>query len=169
MTRKDFNECQGLISIDYIIGISIFILSFFFLFNILTSMFIPFDSTTDEVKAMSNRISTILVESPSGIITDAQDPNVIDTVKVSVLNESLNDPSKLDDILTQFGLYTEETQYKLNVSLNYLNGTLYTSGSRPVLLGGPLPDDYNNVALTSRIVYLSSNSKMLMLNVKVWL
>lgn len=169
MTRKYLDDCEGLISIDYIMGISIFILSFFFLFNILSSMFIPFESTSDEVKAMSNRISTVLVESPAGIITDASNPNVIDTIKVSALNASLNEPSSSDSLMTQLGLNTDELEYKLNISLNYINGSIYTSGSTPVLLGGPLPDEHNNVALTSRIVYLPSDSRMLLLNVKVWL
>jgi len=168
MKKKTFDDCEGLISIDYITGISIFILSFFFLFNILTSMFIPFESTSDEVKAMSNRISTVLAESSTGIITSATSPNIIDPAKVSQFNESLNDPSKSDAIMAQLGLYSGETNYKLNVSLNYLNGSIYIAGSKPMLLGGPLPDEFTNVALTSRIVYLPSDSRMLMLKVKVW-
>lgn len=169
MTRKGIDDCEGLISIDYIMGSSIFILSFFFLFNILTSMFIPFESTTDEVKAMSNRISTVLAESSTGIITRASSPNIIDPVKVSEFNASLNDPSKFDATMAQLGLYSDETNYKLNVSLNYLNGSIYMSGSNPMLLGGPPSDDYNNIAQTSRFVYLPSDSRMLILEVKVWL
>ena len=169
MTRKEINNCEGLVSIDYIVGISIFIISIFFLFNVLTSMFIPFESTSDELKAMSNRISTTLVESPSGLITNALNPNIIDPAKVSELNESLNDPSKFDDKMAELGLYSTETKYKLNISLNYINGNIYTIGSNPILIGGPLPDDYTNVAKTSRIVYLPSDSRMLMLEVKVWL
>lgn len=169
MTRKEINNCEGLVSIDYIVGISIFIISIFFLFNVLTSMFIPFESTSDELKAMSNRISTTLVESPSGLITNALNPNIIDPAKVSELNESLNDPSKFDAKMAELGLYSDETKYKLNISLNYINGDVYKIGSNPMLLGGSLPDEYTNVAKTSRIVYLPSDSRMLMLEVKVWL
>lgn len=169
MTRKEINNCEGLISIDYIVGISIFIISIFFLFNILTSMFIPFESTSDELKAMSNRISTTLVESPSGLITNALSPNIIDPAKVSELNESLNNPLKFDVKTAELGLYSSETKYKLNISLNYINGDIYKAGSNPMLLGGQLPDEYTNVAKTSRIVYLPSDSRMLMLEVKVWL
>lgn len=169
MTRKAINNCEGLVSIDYIVGISIFIISIFFLFNVLTSMFIPFESTSDELKAMSNRISTTLVESPSGLITNALNPNIIDPAKVSELNESLNDPLKFDAKMAELGLYSAETKYKLNISLNYINGDVYKIGSNPMLLGGSLPDEYTNVAKTSRIVYLPSDSRMLMLEVKVWL
>ncbi len=169
MTRKKINNCEGLISIDYIVGISIFIISIFFLFNILASMFIPFESTSDELKAMSNRIGTTLVESPSGLITNALSPNIIDPVKVSELNESLNDPLEFDTKMAELGLYSSETKYNLNISLRYINGEIYKVGSNPMLLGGSLPDESTNVAKTSRIVYLPSDSRMLMLEVKVWL
>jgi len=169
MTRKAINNCEGLVSIDYIVGISIFIISIFFLFNVLTSMFIPFESTSDELKAMSNRISTTLVESPNGLITNALRPNIIDPAKVSELNKSLNDPSKFDDKMAELGLYSNEIKYKLNISLKDISGDIYRAGSYPMLLGGPLPDEYTNVAKTSRIVYLPSDSRMLMLEVKVWL
>ncbi|PWB54168.1 MAG: hypothetical protein C3F06_04720 [Candidatus Methanoperedenaceae archaeon] len=169
MRKKAINNCEGLVSIDYIVGISIFIISIFFLFNVLTSMFIPFESTSDELKAMSNRISTTLVESPSGLITNALNPNIIDPAKVSELNESLNDQSKFDSKMAELGLYSGEKKYKLNISLNYINGDVYKIGSNPMLLGGSLPDEYTNVAKTSRIVYLPSDSRMLMLEVKVWL
>lgn len=169
MTRNEINNCEGLVSIDYIVGISIFIISIFFLFNILASMFIPFESTSDEIKAMSNRISTTLVESSSGLITNALSPNIIDSAKVSELNESLNNPLEYDAKMAELGLYAGEIKYKLNISLNYINGDIYTSGSNPMLLGGSVPDEYTNVAKTSRIVYLPSDSRMLMLEVKVWL
>ena len=169
MTKKDINDCEGLISIDYIVGISTFILSVFFLFNILSSMFIPFESTSDEVKAISNRIGTILVESPGGLITNALSPNIIDPTKVSGFNESLNNPSEFETKMAELGLHSSETKYKLNVSLNYINGSVYMTGSNPMLLGGPPSDEYTNVAKTSRIVYLSSDSMMLLLEVKVWL
>lgn len=169
MTKNEINDCEGLISIDYIVGISIFILSFFFLFNILTSMFIPFESTSDEVKAMSNRIGTILAESPSGLITNGLSPNIIDPAKVSEFNSSLNDPLEFDTMMAELGLHSSEVEYKLNVSLNYVNGSVYRVGSNPMLLGGPPSDEYTNVAKTSRIVYLPSDSKMLLLEVRVWL
>lgn len=169
MTKKEINNCEGLISIDYIVGISIFILSVFFLFNILTSMFIPFESTSDEVKAMSNRIGTILVESQSGLITNGLSPNIIDPARVSELNESLNNPLEFDAKMAELGLHSSETKYKLNISLNYINGSIYMSGSNPMLLAGPFSDEYTNVAKTSRIVYLPSDSRILMLEVKVWL
>lgn len=169
MTKKEIDDCEGLVSIDYIVGVSIFILSFFFLFNILTSMFIPFESTSDEVKAMSNRIGTILAESPDGLITNALAPNIIDPSKVTEFNESLNDPLEFDTKMAELGLHSSEVKYKLNVSLNYVNGSVYMAGSNPMLLGGPSSDEYTNVAKTSRIVYLPSDSRMLLLEVRVWL
>ena len=169
MIKKEINNCEGLISIDYIVGISIFIISIFFLFNVLTSMFIPFESTSDEVKAMSNRIGAILVESQSGLITNGLSPNIIDPVRVSEFNESLNNPLEFDAKMAELGLHSNETKYKLNISLNYINGSIYMSGSSPMLLGGSLSDQFTNVAKTSRIVYLPSDSRMLMLEVKVWL
>jgi len=160
---------RGQVSLDYIIGITIFIVAFLFMYNLLTSLLLPFQLNSDEVKSMAERASTVLVESSSGLAISESNPNVIDKGKVVQLNSSLNNPSMYNTMLINLGLSTTNINYNINVSLRYINNTLYPSPANPVLKAGPAPDEYSNVGKITRIVYLSQDSQRLILEVKVWL
>jgi len=168
MRCKSFNDDKGQVSIDYIIGISIFIMTFFFLYNILTSLFLPFQSNSDEIKAIADRVGTVLVESSgsNGLAIGASSPNILDKTKVTQLNNNLN--NSYDDRQDKLGLTTSVMKYNLNVSLRYLNNSLYPNSTNPLLLGGPARGDYTNVAQTIRLIYLEQDSKRLQLVVEVW-
>ena len=165
--RKTISDDTGQISLDYIIGICIFIVSFFFLYNILNTLFLPFQSNTDEVKPMAERVSTVLVESIEGLVVSETNPNILDKTKVQQFASELN--STYDEKLTDLGLKTSNLNYGLNVSLRYFNNSLYPNASYPLLLGGPIPDDYVNLGQTIRMVYLLDDTQNLMLVIKVWL
>lgn len=166
--RKTEND-QGQISLDYIIGITIFIVAFLFMYNLLTSLLLPFQINAGEVVPMAERASTVLVESSSGLAISESNPNVIDKDKVVQLNSSLNNPSMYDTMLINLGLSTTNINYNINVSLRYINNTLYPDPAHPILKAGPTPDDFSNIGKITRIVYLSQDSQRLILDVKVWL
>lgn len=163
---------KGQVSIDYIVGMSIFIIAFTYLFYILIGLFIPFQSTSDEVKAMSDRISNVLVEgsdATNGTAIDAGSPNIINKTSLVNLNISLNNQTLYNNKQDALGLNITNKKYDMNVSLRYPNGSLYPSNSNPLLLGGPAPDEYTNVGETVRVIYLQQDSKRLFLDVKVWI
>ena len=162
----------GQISLDYIIGITIFIFAFLFMYSLLTSLLLPFQINSGEVVPMAERASTVLVESSSGLALSESNPNVIDIEKVKQLNSDLNDTSMYDTKLMQLGLTTTNINYNINVSLRYINNTLYPnplSTSVPLLNAGATPDDFSNVGKITRVVYMSQDSQILILDVKVWL
>lgn len=171
--RKYLMNDAGQISLDYIVGISTFIISFFFLYSTLTSLFLPFQFSSNELQPMAERASVLLVESAGWLAIDSSNPNIIDTTKVVDLNSRLNDPLEYDDALSRLGLKTSKLNYSLNVSLmNPEDNTLYSNPSNPsipLLVGGEVPDDTTKVGQVIRYVYLKQDSKRLKLSVKVWL
>ncbi|MCX9010349.1 MAG: hypothetical protein OIN66_04420 [Candidatus Methanoperedens sp.] len=166
---KETKNDAGQISLDYIAGITIFILSFIFLYNILTSLLLPFQFNSDEVKPLADRTAMILVESTDGLTASTNGPNIIDKTKIIQLNTDLNNPSTYDNKRAELGLVNGNLKYNLNVSLRYFNYSLYPNSSNPLMLGGSIPAENTNVGQTIRMVYLSQDSKRLMLLVKVWI
>ncbi|VVB87811.1 Uncharacterised protein [uncultured archaeon] len=166
---KKMQEDAGQVSLDYIVGITTFILAFVFLYNILSSLLLPFQFNSDEVKPLADRAAAILVESTDGLAASATSPNIIDKTKIVQLNTDLNSPSTYDDKRAELGLVNGNLKYNLNVSLRYFNNSLYPNSSNPLMLGGSIPDEKTNVGQTIRMVYLSQDSKQLMLQVKVWI
>lgn len=164
--NKD-DKCQ--VSLDYVIAISIFILSFFFLFSVLSNLFLPFQFNSDETKSMADRISTILVETFNGIAISDSSPNIVDKQKITQLNSDLKNNITYESKRDQLGLLTSTLKYNINVSLRYFNNTLYPNSISPLLLAGAIPDESSNLGQTVRIVYLSQDSNKLILVVKVWL
>jgi len=172
--RKYLMNDAGQISLDYIVGISTFIISFFFLYSTLTSLFLPFQFNSNELQPMAERASVLLVESAGWLAIDSSNPNIIDTTKVVDLNSLLNDPLEYDETLSRLGLRTKTTNlnYSLNVSLMNPDNTPYSNPSNPsspLLMGGKVPDDTTKVGQVIRYVYLKQDAKRLKLSVKVWL
>jgi hypothetical protein len=170
---KDMMNDNGQISLDYIIGVSTFIVSFFFLYSTLNSLFLPFQFSSNELQPMAERASVLLVESADWLAIDSSSPNIIDSLTVNRVNESLSQTEYVNT-LSKLGLSTTNNlEYKLNVSLMYFNNTLYPNSSNPLLMGGKIPDNTTKVGQVIRYVYLKQdtelNSTRLMLSVKVWL
>jgi hypothetical protein len=164
----------GQISIDYIVGVSIFIITFFFIYSILDSLFLPLQFNSDEVQPMAERVSSNLVESTTNLLSeDSSIPNIINQTKAEDLNSSLSDPQTYDDKLSELGLNTTHLKYNLNVSLRYFNDTLYPNASKPKLNGGSIPDESTRVGQIVRFVCLPQeppdDCKRLKLVVRVWL
>ena len=161
---------EGQMSIDYIIGITIFVLSFFFLYSILDSLFLPLQGNSDEVQPMAERASSILVESTK-LAIDSSSPNIIDENKVIDFNSSLNGNYEAE--LSKMGLVTTNINYSLNVSLRYFNDTLYPNSSNSLLNAGRITDDNTKIGQIVRFVCLSQDISQdctrLKLVVSVWL
>ena len=169
--RKYQMNDTGQISLDYIVGVSTFIISFFFLYSTLNSLFLPFQFNSNELQPMAERASVLLVESADWLAIDSSSPNIIDGLTVQRVNDSL--AMKYYDTTSKLGLTTTILNYNLNVSLRYFNNTTYPNASTPLLMGGKVPDNTTKVGQVIRYVYLKKdtelNSTSLMLSVKVWL
>ena len=170
--RNPFDD-TGQVSIDYVIGVTIFIFTFFFLYSILDSLFLPLQGNSDEVQIMAERASSNLVESANMLALDSSTPNIIDSTKASQFNSYLNDPQTYQDTLSEMGLKSTYLNYSLNVSLRFFNDTPYPNPINPLLIGGSIPDDNTKVGQIVRLVCLPDDTSVdcerLKLVVKVWL
>ena len=164
-----FNDTCGQISLDFISGIVIFMVTFLFLFQTLTSLFVPFQSNSDEVKSMSDRVAITLAESTNGLANSPTDNNIISLKRAGELNYRMNTTTRYDDLREDMGLSSEIRYYNLNVSLYDLDKTLYRDSSYNVVLNnGPVLPQNVNVAQTVRIVYVEQDDEFALLYVRVW-
>ncbi len=180
--RNKNNDC-GQVSIDFMIAMVIFVLTIAFTFRILTGMFVPFISNTDDLQATADRISVQLVEDSCGLVYDGNSPNILlltGSGSIAELNSRL--ASNYTEVQTEMGLVHDLGGGKtwsndVNVSLTYFNHTdvspeLYPDNSIPLLQGGPVVLDYDIIAQTKRIVTINRNTtsigETLILSVRVW-
>ncbi len=167
--KNPYNDTYGQISLDFISGIVIFMVTFLFLFQTLTSLFVPFQSSSDEVKSMSDRVALTLAESTSGLANTPTDNNIISLKRAGELNYRMNTTTRYDELREDLGLSTETTYYNLNVSLYDLDKTLYRNSSNNVVLNnGPVLPQNVNVAQTVRVVYVEQDDEFALLYVRVW-
>jgi hypothetical protein len=164
-----FNDTCGQISLDFISGIVIFMVTFLFLFQTLTSLFVPFQSSSDEIKSMSDRAAITLAESTSGLANSPTDNNIISLKKADELNYRMNTTTRYNNLREDLGLSSETTLYNLNISLYDLDKTLYRDSSLNVVLNnGPVLPQNTNVAQTVRVVYVEQDDEFALLYVRVW-
>ncbi|MCG7849521.1 MAG: hypothetical protein MIO93_10145, partial [ANME-2 cluster archaeon] len=158
----------GQISLDFIAGVVIFMLAFIFLFQTLTNMFVPFQTNSDEIKSVSDRVTRTMVESTKGLANSQSDVNVISIHRAEYIN-NLMDPSSYRTMQEDWGLYNGLNLYSINMSLYNTDGSLYLNGTGGVVLNnGPQAPQHTNVAQTIRVVYVDVDDTIAILHVRVW-
>ena len=167
--KNSFYDTDAQISLDFIAGIVIFLVTFLFLFQTLTNLFVPFQSSSDEVKSMSDRVAVTLVESTNGLTNSPDNNNIISLNRAREFNYSFNTTTGYDELREDLGLRGETIFYNLNVSMYNLDKTLYRdSSSNVVLNNGPVLPQNANVAQTIRLVYVEQDDEFAFLYVRVW-
>jgi hypothetical protein len=151
------------ITIDYIAGIGIFLLSVVFVFQFVYGLFIPFQSGSDKVTLAADRASTMLVER----MLAADKPgamNAIDEGKLSNFYIKLNNNET--DVLKEIGLFSNQTIFDLNISVVNLTSNSLINHSGPAL-----PDN-TDIGQTKRMVLIvnstNGNQTYAIFSVRVW-
>lgn len=151
------------ITIDYIAGIGIFLLSVVFVFQFMYGLFIPFQSGSDKATLAADRASVVLVEQmlhadKSGAL------NVIDEGKLSNFYVKLNNNET--DVLKQIGLFSNQTVFDMNVSVVNISSNSLMNQSGPAL-----PDN-TDIGQTKRMVLIvnstNGNQTYAIFAVRVW-
>lgn len=185
-------------TIDYIAGIGIFLLSVVFVFQFVSGLFIPFQSGSDKAALAADRAATLLVEQMLHADTSGA-LNVIDQSKLYNFNNTqLNYSNKTssfvpcagksmgsanyNNALCSLGLFIKQTFFDMNVTVAYLNGTVmnqsftYPNGTvsdmgLPLVCGAPVPEN-TDIAQTKRLVLIINSSsgynQTAILSVRVW-
>lgn len=154
---------KGQMHIDYLIGISIFLIGIVFVFTYTTGLFTPFQSNSDEVTLIADRVSTNIIEQNMS----AEDPfttNLLSSTKVDHFFS--NASSNYEDVIDYYGMDSSYLRYEFNITLKNI-----TAGSLDYSTGKPLPVQ-GNIGQTKRIVLVQNestgNEVQAMLSVRVW-
>lgn len=158
-----FDNNKAQIAIDYLVGITIFLLAVFFVFQYTSGLFTPFESDSDEITLVADRVATTIIEnemSAQSITT----PTLANKTRVErfMLNDMPN-PNYNSTIHT-LGLSGGFYSYNLNVTIENSTSTMYIAGEE-------LPY-YGNIGQTKRVVLLEDVSagtiETVIVSVRVW-
>ncbi len=162
------------ISIDYVAGVGIFLLSVAFVFQFMYNLFIPFQSGSDEVTLAADRASTILVErmlaadkSGASNVIDQGKLFYFNNTRFNYSNQTLNSYNQRDynSLLREIGLYSDEMAFDINMSVLRLNGSIMNQS------GPPLPPRIA-IGQTKRLILIVNSStgynETAIISVRVW-
>ncbi|WP_135613002.1 hypothetical protein [Methanococcoides sp. AM1] len=162
LKRNLRRDTEGQVTIDYLIGITIFIVALFFIFQYSAGLFTPFQSNSDEVTLVADRVATSITEkeiSAGNINT----PNLIDGNKTVEYFDQLSTDIGYKDEVGELGLRGDYHRYELNVTLE---------NSTEVRMAGKALPFSNNIGQTKRIVLIEDSdtgeTETAILSVRVW-
>ena len=129
-------------TIDYLISITIFLFAIFFVFQYISGLFTPFESNSDEVTLVADRLSTLVVENIMSA-GDAAVPNLVTSTEVNTFFTLLD--ADYEDTRSSMGLDGTYVDYDVNVTMENESSGIISSA------GAVLPS-VGNVGQTKRIV-----------------
>ncbi len=166
--NKEKNQ-DAQITIDYVAGMGVFLLAVAFVFQFMYSLFLPFQSGSDEVTLAADRVSTVLVERIL-VAEKSGQANVIDQGKLDYFTKTRlkrYDLAAYNDALREVGLFSSENVFDFNVSAANLSNL-----DNPMYQGGPSPPENLDIGQTKRLVLIVNSStgynETAVISVKVW-
>ena len=153
-------------TIDFVIGISLFLIVTAFVIAFIPTIFTPFEST--EGPGTADRIATSLATDRLG---DPANPYTLNQRCTNAFFEQLNggDPGPAECLYnttanTTAELFRLDATRNLNVTIRYANGSIVDTGVR--FAAGPTPPDTTSVSSATRAVSLSGETRRLL--VRTW-
>ncbi|WMW26205.1 hypothetical protein RE474_05700 [Methanolobus sediminis] len=153
---------KGQITIDYLISVTIFLFAVAFVFNYTSGIFTPFNSNSDEVTLVADRVSTVLVEK---ILSEGDEnvPNMVNKTKVETFFTELDD-TNYESTVSDLGMTGSYISYNLNVTLENETGIVAMAGKE-------MPSGVN-IGQTKRIILLkysdTGTRETAILSFRVW-
>lgn len=158
---KNLRTDRAQITIDYLFAITIFLFAVFFVFQYTSGLFTPFQSDSDEITLVADRVATSIteIELASG---DINTPNLVNKNNADTLFSSLT--YDYEDTVSGMGLRGGFQSYELNITMTNNTSLMYIAGK-------PLPTT-GNIGQTRRVVLLedleSGKRENAILSVRVW-
>jgi len=165
------NNNYGQISIDFLVGITIFLLAFLYLITSIPTLFIPFQSNSDELTMMADKVAATLVETELANTTEANTPlpGIIDYSKFIDMKNNMSTSSGSLETRKSLGLDTGDRVYNLEVILQEYNDS--TSAFTNYTISDGSSAGNSNVGQSRRFVMVRNNdfpgTKAIMV-VRVW-
>jgi hypothetical protein len=154
-------DSKGQMTIDYLISIVIFLLAMVFVFSYTSGIFTPFQSNSDEVTLIADRVSIAIVEKRMSAGDEAV-PNLVNETKMKHFFTELD--TNYQSTIDSLGMNGSYLRYDLNVTAENSSGPFYAEGK-------PIPPQVN-VGQTRRIVLCkdenSESTEIIILSFRVW-
>ena len=161
---------RGQLSIDFLVGISLFILALLFMAHFIPGMFVPFQSETIDLSSVAYRTSVILVEDPGwwdnetgadygegwqkdnhlanvrrvGLAIDKEHPNVLKMSKITGFNTQIDDANLTDKLGLYRNIGGNPIDYGYNITIVNASNTILAAR-------GEIPPEYGDVVKMKRI------------------
>lgn len=176
-------DTSGQMSIDFLAGVAIFTLAFIYIFTFIPSMFTPFQSNSDEMTMVADRVSTVLVndvllvESPD---YNANRPNVIDAKKLESIDFTTQtglkklglDGDRLYNVHVTLVIDkpTDPTKYRVDFGAKYPEGAVNIGQSKRIVVVSGADTVYDTSTPQQSISYsvTPGESNVGILTVTVW-
>ncbi|MBI4362546.1 MAG: hypothetical protein HY558_05160 [Euryarchaeota archaeon] len=140
----------GQLSLDFLIGVTLFLFTFMFVAQMVPTLFTPFDAQSDVTTLLADRVSVALVE--RYLVDDPTKPSVLNMSKLwSLVTDTATDSGKAT-WKAKLGLIGPRGQHDFNVSYSYGNGTTLYAGNATQASG--------NVGRTVRAVSGGNSTKI---------
>lgn len=166
-------DTEAQTSVDFLLGASIFLLAFIFVFAFIPGMFAPFQSNSDELTMTADRIAAtlsenVLVQNGSGTVL----PGILNRSCIDSFKAAMNDPVQNQQVRSTLGLNASVSGlYDLEVIIEEQDNPT------PVVIShGALPGT-TNVGQSKRFVMVRDPGaagidrypgRMAVLTVRVW-
>lgn len=170
MNFKDKNSGgdRAQANLDYVIAITIFLMTVAYVFQFMTGLSATIQSHTDELMLASGSANTVLVDR----LVAADRPGLVDQEKLDIfintkLNRSLLTSGKpnYELALDELGLSGGSTIFDVNVSVTYINGTTIYRG------GVAVPDETvlgQSRRLVQLVNYSTGYRETVFISMRVW-
>jgi uncharacterized protein (UPF0333 family) len=154
-------DSKGQMTIDYLISITVFLLAVVFVFSYTSGIFTPFQSNSDEVTLIADRVSTSIVENRMSA-GDEGLPNLINDTKMDEFFTELD--TNYEPTIDSLGMNGSYLRYDLNVTAENSTDIIYAAGEEIPLRV--------NVGQTRRIILCrdedTGDTDMIILSFRVW-
>jgi hypothetical protein len=162
-------------SLDFLIGISVFLVAFIFVFAFIPGVFVPFISNSDEMTMTADRASLslcsdLLARTEAGSLY----PGILDAAKISAFAADMGDPVTSRQARASLGLNLSGSElYNLEVVIDRQGSStpqVINNGETAAGLKG-------NIGQSKRFVYIRDNAavgtdnfpgRMAIVTVRVW-
>jgi hypothetical protein len=169
-------ETHGQLSLDFMIGIGIYVTAIMFVLAFIPGFFVPFVSNSDDLTMTADRTAATIVDYTLAVRdpvhTSNVYPGILSATEISTFQSSMNTQTGYDQIRERLGLkMTDSALYSLRVIITFKDGTtidMFNSGDSFTNIQG-------NVGQSKRFVYVRDLTdpsdypgRMAIVTVRVW-
>lgn len=165
---RDGTQDCGQISVDFLTGIAIFLITFTFILQVVPVMFTPLQGEETDLHPVAYRVGVMLAEDPGywsnntnngtdwenhpsnvkrvGLANDTYEQNKLDAPKINAMLNMTN-----DELRDKLGLNTSYKTYNYNITLKTPSGQVIKLDNQWVQMGEPIPEGVKTEKITRTV------------------